>query len=132
TMSRRMSSWPKLVHLQSVFAPACTSSPRVSTSRLSTSPVHEPQLAEALQVDRTASRLHAPALMVATTVPLETPLQPQISASSGSAATAALGSAKAPPPRAKACPKISASLISDTSSCLFSRSKYQFPSAVSP
>src|SRR3546814_6361288 len=67
--------------------------------------------------------------MQATTPPLDTPLQPQISASSESAATAALGSACAPPPDAKAWPKISASRMSDMSSPFFSRSKYQFPSA---
>src|SRR5690606_12059440 len=107
------------------------SSPSVSPSRLSTRPVHEPQLAEALHCERTASRLQAPASIVATTLPLETPLQPQISASSERAATAALGSASAPPD-AKAWPKISASRMSDTSSPFFSRSKYQLPSAVSP
>src|SRR3546814_9056347 len=62
---------------------------------------------------------------------LVTPLQPQISASSESAATAALGSA-APPPEAKDWPKISMSRSSETSSCFLSRSKYQLPSAVSP
>src|SRR5512139_2391253 len=108
-----------------VLTPACTSVPRVSTRRLSTRPVHEPQLAEALHCERTASRLHAPETMVSTTLPLDTPLQPQISASSERAATAALGSAKAPPPRAKAWPKISPSRMSEMSSPLRRRSKYQ-------
>ena len=49
-----------------------------------------------------------------------------------SAATAALGSSSAPPPLAKACPKISASRIVEISSPRLSRSKYQPPSAVSP
>src|SRR5687767_9652719 len=115
-----------------VSAPVCTWLPRVSTRRFWTSPVHEPQLAEALHCERTASRLHAPAWIVATTLPLDTPLQPQISASSESAATAALGSAKAPPPIAKAWPNISPSRISEMSSCFLSRSKYQLPSEVSP
>src|SRR5690606_17839907 len=106
--------------------------PRVSARRLSTSPVHEPQLADALHCERTASRLHAPARMVSTTLPLETPLQPQISASSERAATAALGSARAPPPSATAWPKISPSRSSETSSSLRSKSKYHEPSAVSP
>src|SRR3546814_9829535 len=77
-------------------------------SRLSTSPVQEPQLADALQVARIASSVVAPPSMQATTLALEMPLQPQISASSESAATAALGFAEAPPPEAKAWPKISA------------------------
>src|SRR3546814_8227476 len=92
-------------------------------SRLSTSPVQEPQLADALQVARIASSVVAPPSMQETTLALETPLQPQISASSESAATAALGFAEAPPPEAKAWPKISASRTCDTSSCLFSRSR---------
>src|SRR3546814_2483010 len=70
-------------------------------SRLSTSPVQEPQLADALQVARIASSVVAPPSMQETTLALETPLQPQISASSESAATAALGFAEAPPPEAK-------------------------------
>src|SRR3546814_5954490 len=108
---RRTSSWVKLVHLHTVFSarsPAY-SSPSVTASRFSTRPVHEPQLADALQLARTASSVTAPFRMQATTPPLDTPLQPQISASSESAATAALGSACAPPPDAKAWPKISAS-----------------------
>src|SRR3546814_7456826 len=100
TISRRTSSWPKLVHLHIVLGPLCTSSPSVSARRFSTSPVQLPQLADALQVPRTASRLRAPLAMHETTWPLVTLLQPQISASSESAATAALGSA-APPPRSE-------------------------------
>src|SRR3546814_14274027 len=97
TISRRTSSWVKLVHLHRVLGPDWTSSPSTTLSRFSTRPVQLPQLADALQVARTASRLHAPFSMQATTWPLATPLQPQISASSDSAATAALGSS-APPP----------------------------------
>src|SRR3546814_1107982 len=91
---RRTSSWVKLVHLHTVFSarsPAY-SSPSVTASRFSTRPVHEPQLADALQLARTASSVTAPFRMQATTPPLDTPLQPQISASSESAATAALRS----------------------------------------
>src|SRR5690606_14857698 len=128
---RRTSSCVKLVHLHMVFGPLSTASPSDIASRLSTRLVQLPQLAEALQVARTASTLFAPALMHATTCPLDTPLQPQISASSDRAATAALGSASAPPD-AKACPKMSASRMSETSSPFFIRSKYQLPSAVSP
>jgi hypothetical protein len=80
-----------------VFGPLSTASPSVIASRLSTRLVQLPQLAEALQVDRTASTLCAPSVTHEMTLPLETPLQPQISASSESAATAALGSASAPP-----------------------------------
>src|SRR6185369_10042049 len=94
---RRTSACVKVVHLHRVLGPDWTSPPSVRFSRLSTSPVHDPQLALALHCERTASRLQAPCWMVATTVPLETPLQPQISASSDRAATAALGSARAPP-----------------------------------
>src|SRR3546814_15207459 len=85
-------------------------------SRLSTSHVQEPQLADALQVARIASSVVAPPSMQETTLALETPLQPQIPASSESAATAALGFAEAPPHEAKAWPKISASRTCDTSS----------------
>src|ERR1700712_1415449 len=98
----------------------------VSASRLSTRPVHEPHEAEALQVERTASRLQAPATIDWTTFALETPLQPQISASSERAATAALGSSDAPPPDAKAWPKIRASRISEMSSPFLSKSKNPF------
>jgi hypothetical protein len=69
TISRRTSSWVKLVHLHKVFGPASTSAPSVSASRFSTMLVHEPQLAEALHPARTASRLHAPASMQPTTCP---------------------------------------------------------------
>src|SRR5687767_11739941 len=100
----------------------------VIASRLSPSPVQEPQDAETLVHARTVSSVHAPSSIAATTVPLDTPLQPQISASSESAATAALGSA-APPPWAKAWPKISASRTDEISSPFFIRSKYQLPSA---
>src|SRR5690606_14014263 len=130
-ISRRTSSWPKLVHLHKVFGPDRTSSPKVKASRVSTRPVHDTQLADALQLLRTASRLCAPLAMDETTCPFVTPLQPQISASSESAATAALGSAR-PPPEAKAWPKINMSRSAETSSWVLRRSKYQFPSAVSP
>src|SRR3546814_3420826 len=59
---RRTSSWVKLVHLHTVFSarsPAY-SSPSVTASRFSTRPVHEPQLADALQLARTASSVTAP------------------------------------------------------------------------
>src|SRR3546814_13307307 len=101
-------------------------------SRLSTSHVQEPQLADALQVARIASSVVAPPSMQETTLALETPLQPQIPASSESAATAALGFAEAPPPQAKAWPKISAPRPCATSSCRFSNSKYQLPSYLTP
>src|SRR6188768_3455450 len=104
----------------------------VIVSSPSTSPVQDPHEAEALVQARTASSVQAPPEIAATTLPLDTPLQPQISASSAIAATAALGFADAPPPEAKAWPKISASRIEATSSCFFSRSKYQLPSWVSP
>src|SRR3546814_15686030 len=87
-----------------------------SSDLLSTSPVQEPQLADALKVARIASSVVAPPSMQATTLALEMPLQPQISASSESAATAALGFAAAPPPEAKAWPKISASRPCDRKS----------------
>src|SRR3546814_17994947 len=75
---RRTSSWVKLVHLHTVFSarsPAY-SSPSVTASRFSTRPVHEPQLADALQPARTASSVTAPFRMQATTPPLDTPLPP--------------------------------------------------------
>src|SRR3546814_13120530 len=91
---RRTSSWVKLVHLHTVFSarsPAY-SSPSVTASRFSTRPVHEPQLADALQLARTASSVKAPFRMQATTPPLDTPLQPHISAPSRSAPPAPLRS----------------------------------------
>ena len=62
-----------------------------------TSPVQVPHEALALVVDRTRSSVLAPARMASTILPLHTPLQPQISALGGKAATAAKGSAWAPP-----------------------------------
>jgi len=64
----------------------------------STKPVQVPQEEEALVCARTSSSVVSffdP--IVSTILDLQTPLQPQISASSGNAATAALGSA-APSP----------------------------------
>jgi hypothetical protein len=64
----------------------------------STSPVQVPQDAEAFVCALTsASVLNPLSAMVWTILPLQTPLQPQISASSGKAATAAVGSRGAPP-----------------------------------
>ena len=60
-------------------------------------PVQVPQEALALVVARISASEVAPAPMAAVIVPLHTPLQPQISASGGKAATAAKGSAWAPP-----------------------------------
>jgi hypothetical protein len=73
------------------------------------------------------------ALIAPVILPLQTPLQPQISASSERAATAAKGSAEAPPwPGWNIWPKISVSRIPDTSVAFFLRSLNQAPSAVSP
>jgi hypothetical protein len=64
------------------------SSPSVEAQQVSTKPVQLPQLAEALQVERTASMCARRPRCTTITLPLDTPLQPQISASSGRAATA--------------------------------------------
>ena len=71
--------------------------PRVSAMTCSTSPVQVPQDALALVVARMSSSVVAPPAMACVMVPLHTPLQPQISASGGNAATAAIGSTGAPP-----------------------------------
>jgi hypothetical protein len=61
--------------------------------------VHWPQEADALVPLRTSSIVVRPLPVIAwVIVPLQTPLQPQISASSESAATCATGSSGAPPP----------------------------------
>ena len=133
-ISARTSSWPKLVHPHIVLALRSPpySSPRHSDRMLSTSPVHDPQEADALVTPLTSSRLVSPPSTMARVIgPLHTPLQPQISAVSGRAATAALGS-RPSPPSANAWPKISTSRIAPTSSRFFRRAKYQLPSAVSP
>ncbi len=111
---------------------ALKSSPRVRARSCSTSGVHEPQEAEALVWALTDSRVVSPSLPMAPVIaPLQTPLQPQISAVSASAATADLGSWPARP-SVTWRPKIRVSRMGETSSPRRIRSKYQAPSAASP
>ena len=105
-------------------------SPRVTARTCSTSPVQVPQEAEALVVALIPARLLAPPSMAASICPLHTPLQPQISASAGKAATAAIGSTEPPP--WKAGPKMSVSRISSISVPSLISPKNQLLSAVSP
>src|SRR5690606_13138506 len=99
TMRRRTSSWPRSVQGQmGCTAAGLYASPSVAASSFSTSPVHEPHEADALVWPLTSSRVVSRLLMIALViVDLQTPLQPQISASSGKAATAAKGSESPPP-----------------------------------
>ena len=89
-----------------------------------------PQEEDALVRARTASSVTAPPPIASTMRPLQTPLQPQISASGGKAATAAIGSAGALP--WKAGPKIRVSRMAETSVPSRIRPKNQLPSRVSP
>src|SRR3990167_6159325 len=96
---RRTSSCPSEVHAQIGWTAAgLYASPSVSVMSCSTSPVHEPHEADALVCARTSSREVRPFSLIRPVIlPLHTPLQPQISASSGNAATAAIGSRGEPP-----------------------------------
>src|SRR5215207_1905183 len=100
TIRRRTSSWPNSVqpHMGWV-AEGLKASPNFTLSNCSTRPVHDPHEAEALVWERTSSTFLRPSLSIAPVIfPLHMPLQPQISASSGKAATAAVGSRGVLPP----------------------------------
>ena len=132
-ISRRTSSWVRSVHRHIGFSALISKpSPRLTASTCSTSPVQVPQEADAFVVARTSSSECAPASMALTISPLQTPLQPQISASGANAATAARGSAAAVPPPWKAGPKISVSRIRSMAVPSLISPKNQLPSAVSP
>src|SRR3990170_7341658 len=113
------------------MAEGLKASPNFTLSNCSTRPVHDPHDAEALVWERTSSTLLRPSFSIAPVIfPLHMPLQPQISASSGKAATAAVGSRGVPP--WYDWPKIRVSRISEISTHRFSISKNQAPSEVSP
>ena len=99
-ISRRTSSWVRSVHLHiGLAAGTAKASPSVTASTCSTRPVHWPQ--EERGLGDGAHLVEAwsgpPPVIALTILPLHTPLHPQISASSGKAATAAIGSSAAPP-----------------------------------
>src|SRR5690606_23416864 len=90
-------------------------SPAVSLRSFSTSGVHEPHEAEALVSARTLSMLVRAFSTIALVIaPLQTPLQPQTSASSAIAATAAAGS-RPRRPSVAAWPNTKVSRRSETS-----------------
>src|SRR5690606_30024423 len=99
-MKPRTSSWVRSMHLHiGLRPPEAYLSPSVALSSASTLVVHWPHEDDALVWARTSSSVTRPRPVIACViVPLQTPLQPQISASSDSAATAATGSSGAPPP----------------------------------
>ncbi len=97
----------------------------------STRPVQEPQELEALVCLRTSSSVNRPWLLIALTMsPLQTPLQPQTSASSG--IEAALETPAWPPSPTWFCPNSSWSRSSRMFWPSLTSWKYQPPSAVSP
>src|SRR5262245_22372883 len=98
-MKARTSSWVRSMHLHIGMLPVAEKlSPSVTARTASTFEVHCPHEADALVCARTSSSDVSPLPVIARAMtPLQTPLHPQISASSDKAAMAALGSS-APPP----------------------------------
>src|SRR5436190_18844498 len=91
TMKPRTSSWVRSMHLHIGLRPAAAYlSPSVTLRMVSTFAVHCPQEDEALVCARTSSSVVRPLATIACVIVLlQTPLHPQISASSRGAATAA-------------------------------------------